>query len=238
MWGDNPPQILIYSSHATGIKQKGGMNVKIWIRLTRKENLAHFGAQKGDIVPLDLDGEYLPVCIASEVYESDSRTPMEAKKAQAIAARTYALIHANNGVAIDDTANYQAYKWIDPAVIPNSARASEITAGEVLFYGDSMITAWYSNSNGGRTRRSDEAWRVYKPWTAAQDDPWDVAARAKWGECKASHGVGMSQMGAAYAASTGAGYREILAFYYPGTRIHALSMGKQPVTVPGFICDH
>lgn len=33
------------------------------------------------------------------------------------------------------------------------------------------------------------------------------------------HGVGMSQAGAAYLASQGMGYREILAYYYPGTEL-------------------
>lgn len=80
-----------------------------------------------------------------------------------------------------------------------------------------LITAWYSNANGGRTKRSDEAWSSYKRWTIAQDDPWDVAARNKWGQVKPSHSVGMSQMGAAYAASIGISYDRILAFYYPNT---------------------
>lgn len=33
------------------------------------------------------------------------------------------------------------------------------------------------------------------------------------------HGVGMSQAGASYLASQGMGYREILAYYYPGTEL-------------------
>ena len=194
---------------------------KITIRLTRQENLAHFNVAKGAAVTLDLEREYLPVVVASEVYENNSRTPIEAKKAQAIAARTYVIAHTRTGTVIDDTANYQAYKWRNISEIPNSLQAVLDTAGQILMYQGGLITAWYSNSNGGRTKRSDEAWSSYKPWTEAKDDHWDTAARAKWGECKASHGVGLSQMGAAYAASIGVAYTEILRFYYASTDIVA-----------------
>lgn len=194
---------------------------KVNITLTRQENLARFHVPKGTVVTLDLELEYLPCVVASEVYESNSRTPMEAKKAQAVAARTYAIAHMKSGTILDDTANYQAVEWKEFASIPNSVQAVLDTAGQVLMCQGQLITAWYSNSNGGRTKRSDEAWSSYKPWTVAQDDPWDVSARVKWGECKASHGVGMSQMGAAYAASIGIPYTDILHFYYAGSDIVA-----------------
>lgn len=193
------------------------MNIKL--KLTRAENLAHYGVVSGVVITLDLESEYLPCCVSSEVYESNSRTPMEAKKAQAIAARTYIAAHARSGTTIDDTANYQAFRWKDLATVPNCVAACQATTGQVLCYGGELITAWYSNSNGGRTKRSDEAWSAYKPWTVSQEDPWDVAGRAKWGEVKASHGVGMSQIGAAYAAFVGVLCRDILRFYYPGTEI-------------------
>ena len=37
------------------------------------------------------------------------------------------------------------------------------------------------------------------------------------------HGKGMSQWGAYGAAKAGLGYRQILSFYYPGTRVGSLS---------------
>ena len=68
--------------------------MKIRLKLTRDTNCQHYGVPAGTIVELDLENEYLPVCVASEVYESNSRTPAEGKKAQAIAARTYIAAHA------------------------------------------------------------------------------------------------------------------------------------------------
>lgn len=193
------------------------MDIKL--KLTRKENLDHYKVPAGTIITLDIEREYLPVCVSSEIYESNSRTPPEAKKAQAIAARTYLAAHVLAGTVIDDTTAYQAFKWKDLSSIPNCVKACQETAEQVLLCDGKMITAWYSNSNGGRTKRSDQAWSSFKPWTVAQDDPWDAGGRAKWGECKASHGVGMSQIGAAYAASIGKDHKTILSFYYPNTEL-------------------
>lgn len=83
----------------------------IKLRLTRPENCTHFGVPPGTVVQLDMETEYLPVCVGSEIYESNSRTPPEAKKAQAVAARTYIAAHALQGNVIDDTANFQAFKY-------------------------------------------------------------------------------------------------------------------------------
>ncbi len=191
--------------------------MNIQLRLTRDVNLSHYGVPKGTVITLDLEAEYLPICVSSEIYESNSRTPPEAKKAQAVAARTYVAAHALNGTVIDDTTNYQAFAWKDLSTVPNCAQAVKATAGQVLLCSGKLITAWYSNSNGGRTKSSQERWGGATAWTVSKDDPWDTAGRAKWGQVSASHCVGMSQIGAAYAAFIGTGYAEILSFYYPNT---------------------
>lgn len=205
------------------------MNIKI--KLTRPENLARFNVSKGAIVELDFEREYLPVVVSSEVYES--RTPLEGMKAQAIAARTYAYEKMLAGVRMDDTTKYQAFKWKDLSAIPNCAEAVKQTAGQVLCYQGKAIAAYFTNSNKGRCKQSGEVWRSDRPWLSAQDDPWDTAARVKYGEPKSyGHGVGLSQMGAEYAASIGVDYRAILQFYYPGTDITA-GYGESGVISPG-----
>ncbi|GAB3420919.1 SpoIID/LytB domain-containing protein [Flindersiella endophytica] len=63
---------------------------------------------------------------------------------------------------------------------------------------------------------------------APADQPgFEVAARPAGGKYQLAghgwgHGRGMSQYGAYAAARTGAGYREILKFYYPGTKLSGL----------------
>lgn len=204
--------------------------MKINVIVTRAENCTHYNVGKGAIIQLDLDAEYLPICLSSEIYENNTRTPMEAKKAQAVAARTYAASYVKKGTIISDVSSDQAFSWKDLSSIPNCVRAVSETSGQVLVYNGTLITAWYSSSNGGRTKRSDEAWSASTPWTISQDDPWDTAARAKWGNIPASHSVGMSQIGAAYAASIAIAYDKILRFYYPNTSI-AGNFGSDTATI-------
>jgi SpoIID/LytB domain protein len=70
--------------------------MKLTIRMTRDENVAQFGSQP---VSLDIE-EYLCGVVPSEIYESSH---MDALKAQAIAARTFAAKRAMAGIVMDDT---------------------------------------------------------------------------------------------------------------------------------------
>ena len=57
--------------------------MKIRIRLTREDNAQRHGVSVGSVIALDVES-YLKGVLPAEIYES--RTPREAKKAQAIAA--------------------------------------------------------------------------------------------------------------------------------------------------------
>lgn len=187
------------------------------VELTRDENAAFHGVKLGAVVALDIE-EYLKGVLPAEIYES--RTPMQAKYAQAVAARTYAARKALNGVTLTDTTKHQSYKAALIAKSPNCAEAVEQTRGLVLVYDGQVIQCYYSNSNGGRTKRTDEVWSAKLPYYKARDDPWDVEARraaaAQGKTISAGHGVGLSQVGAEYAARLGESFADILAFYYPG----------------------
>lgn len=87
------------------------------------------------------------------------------------------------------------------------------TAGQVLYYNNQLINnAYYSSSNGGRIKSSQEVWGGVRPYLISKDDPYDNGT----GGC---HGVGMSQAGAKEMARQGFTYEQILSFYYPGTTI-------------------
>jgi hypothetical protein len=197
--------------------------MKIQVKMTRAENLDKYGVKAGTPVTIDLE-EYLRGVVPAEVYES--RTPVEALKAQAIAARTFAARKHLDGTVMDDTANYQAYRSSRAEGSPRSAQAIQDTGGMVLTYGGEVIRAYYSNSNGGETKRTDQVWSAKLPYYLNRPDPWDVAAR-EGKNIKASHGVGLSQVGAEYAASIGVSCEDILAFYYPGTVIGRIEMEEE-----------
>ena len=185
------------------------MNIKI--KMTRAENTARFGAEP---VSLELE-EYLCGVVPAEVYESSA---MDALKAQAVAARTFALKRALAGIVVDDTTAFQAYRAELATSSPRSRQAVTETAGQVLCYGGELIDCFYSASNGGQTKRSGDVWSRHYPYYVNKADPWDAAASAEK-PTKPSHGIGLSQIGAIWAAKNGISYNEILAFYYDGAAI-------------------
>ena len=185
------------------------------VEITRQENADFYGVAVGATVQEELE-TYVAGVVASEVGNS----ALEACKAQAVAARTFAVSKgALNGKVISDSSSTdQAFRAsrIPSGLYPNAAQAARDTAGEILTYNGQPINAVYSASNGGRTVSSQERWGGIRPYLIAQDDPWDNATK------RTGHGVGMSQRGAKAMAAAGKDYREILAFYYPGTNIERI----------------
>ncbi len=184
--------------------------VKITVKMTREKNLAKYGEQ----ATLDLE-EYLTGVVPSEISDN---SPMEALKAQAICARTFALSRIRSGAKMDDTSNCQAFRS-ERMSSPNSQRAIRETAGVVLMYDGSLVRAFYSSSNGGQTKRSGDVWSTHFPYYVSKEDPWDDAARKANPAIRTSHGVGLSQVGAVYAARQGYFCQEILAFYFSETEL-------------------
>lgn len=201
----NKPQPIDYNDYVS--------ERKIKVKLTRTENAEYFKVPVGSVVEVDFE-KYVEAVVASEIGNAH----IEACKAQAVAARTFALSRVGeDGVIGDDSATNQAYRAIRGVgnSYPNCRAAAVVTAGQVLFYKDKLVaTAVYSDANGGYTVSSKERWGGDRPYLVSKPDPWDFALSKG---VKNGHGVGMSQTGAKYAANTGSSYRQILAFYYPGT---------------------
>lgn len=161
------------------------------------------------VVTLDVE-EYLRGVVPSEMKQS---WHIEALKAQAVAARTYALTHLQpkKSYDVDDTVACQAYR--QNYHYDATDAAIEATAGEVVRYNGKLAQTVYSASNGGETRSAKERWGTDYPYLPAQKDPWNAGIKRN------GHSVGMSQNGARVAAERGITYQEILAFYYPGTQL-------------------
>lgn len=189
--------------------------MKIRVIITRQENANYFGKQINDIVEVEFE-EYVAAVVASEIGNSN----LEACKAQAVAARTFAIArNVLQGEAISDSSSVaQAYRAIryDRKKYPNAILGTELTAEEVLCYNGKAISAVFSANNGGHTVSARERWGSSKPYLLSFDDPWDAATKQK----KQGHGVGLSQAGACWAGAHGASYIEILNFYYPNTKIY------------------
>lgn len=111
--------------------------------------------------------DYLKGVVPYEVYASWNK---EALKAQAVAARTYAIRHQTS--IMDDTVNYQAYggySWDS-----NTTQAVEETNSQTLTYNGNTIDAFYSDSNGGETESNANVWGgTALPFYPIKNDPYD-----------------------------------------------------------------
>ncbi|HML47928.1 MAG TPA: SpoIID/LytB domain-containing protein, partial [Clostridia bacterium] len=112
-------------------------------------------------------------------YEMSNTFPLEALKAQAVTARTYALRRmasaSGNYYDLRDTTSDQVYRGT-PGGYSSSKDAVDGTAGQVLMYGSDYCVVYYSSSNGGQTESAEHAWggsgSVY---LSLKDDPYDLA---------------------------------------------------------------
>ena len=112
------------------------------------------------------------------IAEVPSTWPVEALKAQAIAARTYALHELSVGHPLCATDSCQVYAGLAKERGPaggNWVAAVQATSGQVLLYKGQPILAMYSSSNGGRSVAGS------MPYLQAVDDPDDeVASVSRW----------------------------------------------------------
>ena len=110
-------------------------------------------------------------------YEMSDSFPLEALKAQAICARTYAMRKMGRSGAWDvvDTTNDQVFRGVSASNV-NAARAVAETAGLVITSGGKLAEGYYSASNGGQTELPANVWgnADYARCYELRDDPWDA----------------------------------------------------------------
>lgn len=130
-----------------------------------------------NVVPLE---QYLYAVVGGEVSSS---WPEEALKAQAVAARSYALSQGNRfDVAnVVDTTLSQVYNGIGSEA-PSIIKAVDTTAGEVLMSGGKVVEAVFSSNSGGMTADPSEVWANGGDVFASVPSVEDVSAAAakKW----------------------------------------------------------
>lgn len=138
----------------------------------------------------------------------------EAHKAQAIAARSYALANlgkrASYGFDLKDTPEDQAYGGASAESSKTNKAVSE-TKGIVLIYDLKIIPAYYSASAGGQTANSKDVWTKNLPYLQSVPS-FDENIK------KNGHGVGMSQHGANNLAKNGYNAYQILQYFYKGVK--------------------
>ena len=151
--------------------------------------------------------EYLKGVVPAEMPSS---WELEAHKAQAVAARSYAVANlgkrASLGFDLKDTPEDQAYGGAS-AETTRTNKAVEDTKGIVLTYDMKVITAYYSASAGGQSVTASDVWGGNLPYLRSVPSFDDDVK-------KNGHGVGMSQHGANNLAKQGYNAYQILQYFY------------------------
>lgn len=151
--------------------------------------------------------EYLLGVIPSEM---PSRWNVEAHRAQAIAARSYAIANlgkrGSKGFDLLDTPYDQAYGGASAETMQTN-QAVGSTKGIVVTYDNRVIPAYYFAASGGHTLQAGQVWSRNLPYIKSVDGQ-------DWGIRKSGHGVGMSQYGANNLANKGYGAYDILNYYF------------------------
>ena len=110
-------------------------------------------------------------------YEMGDGFPLEALKAQAVAARTYALRKQNSQQDYDlvDTTNDQVFKGYQSGS-PLTEQAVAETRGVCGFYQGQLAQCYYSASNGGQMELPITVWPEGSnlPYYAFGSDPYDL----------------------------------------------------------------
>lgn len=155
--------------------------------------------------------KYLQGVVPSEMPSSWEH---EAHKAQAIAARSYAIANkgkrAKYGYDLKDTPEDQAYGGAS-AEKTNTNDAVTETANIVLVCQGKIVPAYYSASAGGRTNTGGQVWSKDLPFLKSVPS-FDEGIK------KNGHGVGMSQYGANNLAKRGYNAYQILKYFYANTK--------------------
>ena len=112
-------------------------------------------------------------------YEMPPSSEIEALKAQAVAARNYALNRkaARTAAAYDlsDMDVTQVFKGYSASESYAAAiEAVDETRGMVLTYGGALASCYYGDSNGGQTESAANAIGTDLAYSAVADDPYDL----------------------------------------------------------------
>ena len=127
-----------------------------------------------NIIAMD---KYLYGVLGREMSES---FPIEALKAQSIAARNYAILsmgrHSSDGFDLCNGVHCQAYGGVDSEG-EKIRRAVDETSGKLLYHNGQVVACYYYSSNGGYTESSENVWVASLGHLKGKPDPFEIPSR-------------------------------------------------------------
>jgi len=123
---------------------------------------------------------YLQGVVSGEVPFS---WPAEALKAQAVAARSYAIASLLKGKPFDLYADVRSQTYLGVAgEKPSTTKAVLDTTGQVVLYWGKVATTYYFSSSGGKTASAADVFGFAVPYLVSRPDPWDkLSPYNHWG---------------------------------------------------------
>lgn len=148
---------------------------------------------RGELEIRNVDGKLDVINIVSlEDYllgvvpkEMPSSWHPEALKAQAVAARTYAIYqllagkYKNRGYHMVDGVDSQVYGGV-ASEDPRSTKAIQDTRGQILTYAGQAINAFFHASSGGHTENSENVWGTALAYLKGVPDFDQASPRYQW----------------------------------------------------------
>jgi len=120
---------------------------------------------------VDLE-HYIAAVVHAEISQS---SPMEALKAQAVAARSFAVTnlgrHGSAGFDLCAGTHCQVYRGYQDEFY-RTIRATNETAGLVITYNGVPVQAFYFKNSGGHTQSSEDVWGGRLPHVVGVQDPF------------------------------------------------------------------
>ena len=125
--------------------------------------------------------DYVRGVVAGEV---PAAWPAAALRAQAVAARTYAIATRKDGDGFDQYADTRSQMYIGIAgELPSTNAAVGATSGQIVVHGTEPIVTYYFSTSGGRTEDVENSFlgAEPRPWLTSVADPYDSASpRHRW----------------------------------------------------------
>lgn len=164
-------------------------------RIELEENndaLKIYNSKTNEIEEIEIE-EYIKGVVAAEM---PAAFDIEALKAQAVAARTYAVsrierfgdghpdhpqsplctgIHCQAWLSLDELKQAHGDKWVNE-YWPKIREAVDSTKGEVLMFDEELIEPLFHSTSGGMTEDSEDVFVSAKPYLRAVESPYEEDA--------------------------------------------------------------
>ena len=131
--------------------------------------------------------------------ESPTSWPAEALRAQAVAARTYAITTGGSNANYDQFADTRSQVYKGLAVETASTEdAVSSTRGRVVTYNGKPVVTYFFSTSGGRTENVENSFvgSAPKPWLKSVNDPYDdESPRHRWGPYRLTMSQAAAKLG-------------------------------------------